>query len=83
MDKSEARKLEYCVVEFDNVYETRAFDTLLTRVLGHDAFKIAKRLKRYAFVFWATPEEMDLLDDLWDQVLSMKWDEEELKELMK
>jgi hypothetical protein len=84
MKKSKARKLEYCITEFDNVYETRAFDTLLTRTLGHNAFKMTrtKKPKGYAFMFWATPEEQEILEELWDQVLAMKWSEEEFEELI-
>ncbi len=62
--------------------DARAFDTLLTRVIGHDAFKIAKRVKRYDFVFWATPKEQKLIDKLWDGVLDQKWSEEEFEEVI-
>ena len=82
MKETKARKLKCCSVDFSNVNEASAFDALLSRVLGANSFSIKKKPKACVFVFWATQKELDILDNLWDQILDMKWNEEEFEEVI-
>lgn len=72
------RDLKFQVIEVDNPRVSRMVVTLLNLLIGEDMYRHVahKYEKRWKFEFWATPEEMSIIDTLIRKEIETDWDEE-------
>lgn len=68
MDARDILVLRHRFIEVETITRAAQVDSLLSRTIGSDNFAMIKKKnpKRFEFYFWATGEEAEALNEVWE-----------------